>query len=274
MKRRGQQHRPAKTGPEFLRQALVDVEREFLGNLERKRRAITHDTTLGDAVEEAWITLLRTYLPARYCVAKAFAIDHQGKATDQLDCLIYDAHFTPALFGQDRHLYVPAEAVYATFEIKQFVTAAHLAAAAKKAKSVRALARTSAPIPWANGVNPPRRPFPIVAGLLAMRTKWRDGLGSRFLQQVEQWSSTEELDLVLTADAGFYDRFSKGSPRVVTGEGSLVRGLFRLLYALREKATVTAIEWDRYEAVLTAPARPAANGGLRRVVSRKDHPRG
>lgn len=263
MKRRRQQQRPAKTGPEFLRRALVDVEREFLGNLERKRRAITHDTTLGDAVEEAWITLLRTYLPARYCVAKAFAIDHQGKATDQLDCLIYDAHFTPALFGKDRHLYVPAEAVYATFEIKQFVTAAHLEAAAKKAKSVRALARTSAPIPWANGVNPPKRPFPIVAGLLAMRTKWRDGLGRRFLRQFERWSGTQELDLVLTADAGFCDRFSKRH-RVVTGEGSLVRGLFRLLYALREKATVTAIEWDRYEAVLTAPARPAARSRMPR----------
>jgi len=245
--------RPAKAGREFLRQALVDVEREFLATLERTRRRITHDPTLGDAVEEAWIALLRAYLPARYRVAKAFAIDHWGQATDQLDCLIYDAHFTPALFGKDRHLYVPAEAVYATFEIKQFVTAVHLEAAAKKAHSVRALARTSAPIPWANGINPPKRPFPILAGLLAMRATWKDGLGDSFLRQFERWCGQEQLDLVLTADTGFCDRFSKGgSPRVVEGDGALIRGLFRLLGALRDRATVTAIDWVEYEAVLGA----------------------
>ena len=241
-------------GREFLRQALVDVEREFLDNLERKRRAISHDTALGDAVEDAWIALLRTYLPVRYCVAKAFAIDHKGRATDQLDCLIYDAHFTPALFGKDRHLYVPAEAVYATFEIKQFVTAGHLAAASKKAKSLRALARTSAPIPWANGVNPPKQPFPILAGLLAMGATWRDGLGDSFLKQFGRWSGQEELDLVLTANTGSCDRFSKSrSPRVEKGEGALIRGLFRFLSALRDKATVVAIDWKQYEAVLGDP---------------------
>jgi len=146
----------------------------------------------------------------------------------------------PALFGKDRHLYVPAEAVYATFEIKQSVTAAHLKAAAEKARSVRALARTSAPIPWANGINPPRRPFPILSGLLAMTATWRDGLGDSFLRQFGRWSGPEELDLVLTANAGFCDRSSSDrSPRLIRGEGSLIRGLFRLLHALREKATVT-----------------------------------
>lgn len=264
MRRQVVQRRTVKGGRGFLREALVGVEQEFLASLKQTRRAITHDPTLGDAVEEAWISLLRKYLPNRYWVAKAFAIDHQGKATDQLDCLIYDAHFTPALFGKDRHLYVPAEAVYATFEIKQSVTAAHLKAAAEKARSVRALARTSAPIPWANGVNPPKRPFPILSGLLAMTATWRDGLGDSFLRQFGRWCGPEELDLVLTADAGFCDRSSSDrSPRVVRGEGSLIRGLFRLLHALREKATVTAIDWDQYEAVLSGPE-PAAARRTRR----------
>jgi hypothetical protein len=40
-------------------------------------------------------------------------------------------------------------------------------------------------------------------------------------------------------------------PRVVRGEGSLIRGLFRLLHALRQKATVTAIDWHQHEAVLS-----------------------
>lgn len=238
-------------GRAFLRRALIGVEQEFLATLMQTRRAITHDSTLGDAVEDAWTSLLRRYLPNRYCVAKAFAIDHQGRATEQLDCLIYDAHFTPSLFGRDHHLYVPAEAVYATFEIKQSVTAAHLQAAARKARSVRALKRTSAPIPWASGVNPPKPVLPIISGLLAMTASWEDGLGRAFLRQLERWSDQAELDFVLTAKAGFCDRFTTDrAPRVITGRGALIRGLFRLLEALREKATVTAIEWDRYEAAL------------------------
>lgn len=241
-------------GPDFLKTALIEVENEFRSHLQRKRKTITHDGTLGDAVEDDWIALLKQYLPARYCVAKAFAIDHQGNTTDQLDCLIYDAHFTPALFGKDRHLYVPAEAVYATFEIKQSVNAAHLRAAAKKAASIRRLARTSAPIPWANGVNPPKTPFPILAGLLAMDASWADGLGKTFLKQLSEWTGDEELDLVLTASAGFCDRFNASrTPMIVAGEGSLMRGLFRLLAALREKATVVAIDWDKYESVLRSP---------------------
>lgn len=242
----------SENGKSFLRSALIDVEKQFREDLKRKQTSITHDGTLGDAVEDDWIALLKKYLPARYCVAKAFAIDHEGQTTDQLDCLIYDAHFTPALFGTDRHLYVPAEAVYATFEIKQVVNSTNLKAAAKKAASLRKLKRTSAPIPWANGRNPPKEPFPILAGLLAMETHWIDGLGGKtFQKQLAKWTGQEEIDLVLTANAGFCDRFSKElSPRIVSGQGALIRGLFHLLVELREKATVVAIDWDKYEDVL------------------------
>ncbi len=246
----GKRPQPA-TGPDFLRKALIDVERRFLAVLEQKRLAINHNSTLGDAVEEEWIELLKEYLPARYRVAKAFAIDHEGNSTDQLDCLVYDAHFTPTLFGRERHRYVPAEAVYATFEVKQFVTTPNLRAAGKKAASIRRLARTSAPIPWMSGLNDPKPPFPILAGLLAMRADWRDGLGVAFSRQVRAHTEAEHLDLVLTASSGFYACSTKdGDARVVIGEGSLVRGLFHLLHLLREKATVTAIEWGAYDAVL------------------------
>lgn len=239
-------------GKAFLRERLIDVERQFRDELIHTQRSITHDPTMGDAVEDSWIALLRKYLPNRYCVAKAFAIDHEGKTTDQLDCLVYDAHFTPALFGKDRHLYVPAEAVYATFEIKQRVNAQHLKAAAVKAESMRSLRRTSAPIPWANGVNPPKEPFPILAGILAMDSEWKDGLGGVFERQLDRWKGNQQLDVVLTACSGFCDRFSNGPTTIAEGEGTLIRGLFRLLQALRDRATVTAIEWDRYESVLNS----------------------
>ena len=230
----------AQGGPEFLRGALLEVEAAFQERLRHTGRMVTHTVTLGDAVEQAWIDLLRAYLPARYQVAKAFAIDCEGRATEQLDCLIYDAHFTPALFGSGNHLYVPAEAVYATFEVKQTVNRTNLIAAATKAASVRRLRRTSAPVPWLSGVGPPKTPFPILGGLLAMDGKLRSGV-----------IGANELDLVLTAESGFYDRFNPdGSPTAGSGPGALIRGLFRLLAALRERATVVAVEWDKYEEVL------------------------
>ena len=242
--------RSIEDGKAFLRERLIDVEREFRDELQRARKSITHDPTMGDAVEDSWIALLGKYLPKRYCVAKAFAIDHEGKTTDQLDCLIYDAHFTPALFGKDRHLYVPAEAVYATFEIKQKVNAQYLKAAATKACSLRNLRRTSAPIPYVSGINPPKPPFAILAGLLAMDSEWKDGLGQRFESQVTRWTGNHHLDLVLTTSSGFWDCFDDVRVTKAQGEGSLIRGLFRLLEALRNRATVTAIEWNAYESAL------------------------
>jgi hypothetical protein len=234
----------------FLRNALISVEEEFQLTLKRNQTTITHDTALGDATEEAWINLLKEYLPARYCVNKAFAIDHLGNTTEQLDCLIYDSYFTPKLFGKDKHLYVPAEAVYATFEVKQVVSAQHLKQAAEKAASLRALVRTSASLPWLGGTNPPKPLFPIMAGLLALETDWVDGLGSTFLSNFNQWTGEQELDLVLTASSGFCDRFNLNSSlEIARGKGSLIRGLFRLLNALRAKASVAAIDWEAFEKI-------------------------
>jgi hypothetical protein len=242
--------RSRQDGKGFLRSALISVEEQFKVELRTIAQNVTHDGTLGDGVEDAWIRLLRKYLPERYCVDKAFAIDHEGHTTDQLDCVIYDSHFTPSLFGKDRHRYVPAEAVYATFEVKPSVNAQHLKAAATKAASVRKLLRTSAPIPWANGVNPPKKPFQIIGGLLAMKASWADGLGKTFKKQLVAWKADEELDLVLTASSGFSDRFATDHLTTAKGDGTLIQGLFRLLAALRDRATVTAIDWQRYESVL------------------------
>ncbi len=237
-------------GKAFLKERFVDVETAFVEELKRRQKAVTHSGTLGDATEDAWIDLLERYLPKRYRVAKAFAVDHLGHTTDQLDCLIFDAHFTPALFGKDNHLYVPAEAVYATFEIKPNVDAGQLKAAGDKVASLRALKRTSAPLESAFGKNAAREPLPIIGGLLGMNASGKAGLGKPFLAQFNALAGDKQLDLVLTAESGFCDRLeSANAPVIVNGPGALVRGLFRLLQALRAKASVTAVEWEKYEAV-------------------------
>ncbi|MDP3993433.1 MAG: hypothetical protein Q8P75_00440 [bacterium] len=242
-----------KDGRSFLKDRFIDVEKFFVQQLRLNQKRITHDGALGDATEDVWIQLLQDYLPTRYRVAKAFAVDYLGNTTQQLDCLIYDAHFTPALFGKDNHLYVPAEAVYATFEIKQTINVQHLKNAGDKVASLRALHRTSAPLENATGVSEPKQLFPIMGGLLGMKASWKDGLGNTFLKQFNTLSGDRKLDLVLTASNGFCDHLvTTYTPTIVHGPGSLIRGLFRLLKALRAKATVAAVDWEKYESVFDA----------------------
>lgn len=239
-----------KDGKSYLRDTFIDIEKAFIEELKRAQKQVTHPGALGDAWEDAWIELLRKYLPTRYKVAKAFAVDHLGKTTEQLDCLIYDAHFTPALFGKDKHQYIPAEAVYATFEAKAEVTKEDLEYAGKKVMSLRALQRTSAPLTSHLGTNQAKPLLPIIGGLLTLKASWADGLGETFLKNFTNLSGDEKLDIVLTAENGICDHLQQDrDPEVITGEGALIRGLLRLLKALRDKATVPAVEWEKYEAV-------------------------
>ena len=83
-----------------------------------------------------------------------------------------------------------------------------------------------------------------------MNASWVDGLGEAFLARFNSLTGEKQLDLVLTAESGFCNRLElAGAPIIANGPGSLMRGLFRLLKALRAKATVSAIEWEKYEAV-------------------------
>lgn len=235
----------------FLRNALLSVEKKFRIDLAHKREINTHNPSLGDATEDAWLELLEEYLPTRYKVNKAFAVDHKGNVTEQLDCVIYDAHFTPKLFGEDKRLYVPVEAVYGTFEIKQEVDASHMLDAAKKIASLRKLVRTSAPLHGPKGPNEPKVPQPMIGGLLAMKASWSDGLGSTFLSHLKKYEGERQLDFVLSAESGFCDALDPAlSPTIISGSGALMRGLFRLIKALRDKNTVPAVDWERYEEVL------------------------
>lgn len=240
-------------GKKYLRDTFIDIEKAFIEELKRAQKQVTHSGALGDAWEDAWIELLRKYLPTRYKVAKAFAVDHLGKTTEQLDCLIYDAHFTPALFGKDKHQYIPAEAVYATFEAKASVTKEDLEYASKKVASLRALKRTSAPLTSHLGTNQAKPLLPIIGGLLTLNASWADGLGESFLENFKTLNGDEKLDLVLTAESGICDDLiPERDLEVIHGEGALIRGLLRLLIALRAKATVPAVEWEKYESVFGA----------------------
>jgi hypothetical protein len=70
--------------------------------------------------------MLNNYLPERYFVDNAFVLDCEGKLSDQIDVVIYDRQYSPFLFNQNFVKYIPAESVYAVFEVRQEIDLGNL----------------------------------------------------------------------------------------------------------------------------------------------------
>lgn len=148
-----------------LKELFGSMQQEMLANLQVNREFISHCGSMGDATEERWIKFLKTYLPDRYDVDKAIVIDAQGNVSDQIDIVIYDNLYTPFIFNKDGFKYVPAESVYAVFEVKQDLEG-NIKYAADKVESVRRLQRTSIDMVSSGRVSSARLLTKIVGGIL------------------------------------------------------------------------------------------------------------
>jgi hypothetical protein len=235
---------------EWLRRAFMGVQEKLVLDLKLASSSIGHAPTIGSVNEDHWISVLRAYLPKRYEVASGFVIDSLGGRSDQVDVVIYDKHFTPTLLDQQSHHYIPAEAVYAVFESKPHFDKDYLKYAGQKAASVRKLHRTSVSISHAGGKYPPKEPFPILAGIVAARSSWADGLGKSFTGNLPS-NGDEALNCGCALEHGAFDD-SDGSLNIVPRDGALVYFLFRLLSRLQSLGTVPAIDWSAYAKIIEA----------------------
>ena len=221
------------------------VEKHFCSELSVSKTQITHSGTQGAAIEDRWMELLRYYLPGRYTVARGFVVDSHGHVSNQIDCIVYDAFYTPSLYGEGDGKYIPAEAVYAVFESKPNAKEDHVKYADDKAKTVLSCRRTSSPIVDRGKPEKPRELFDIVSGLLAVNLGVSPNTAIRHLKK-------SSLDIILCADSKNRTPFyaDKFDGRVVTthnGQGALITGLIRLLGQLQSMGTVAPIDWKAYE---------------------------
>lgn len=240
-------------GPGFLREAFARVHRRLAFELMHAAETITHDGERGRSTENDWITILRSYLPRRYAVDGGIAVDSTGKTSDQLDVIIFDQQYTPALLETATIRLIPAEAIYAVFDAKPQINATTLGYASSKAASVRRLKRTSVPIPYAGGVYPAKPLFPIVGGILAEKVEWSGGFSQAFRDQVSLFATSPEtrVDCGCGLSHGAFDIFDE-SDQISLGrqDAGLVFFLFRLLNKLQSLGTVPAIDWNAYAALL------------------------
>lgn len=233
-----------------MRELFLDMQQEMLIRLNAIRKHVTHAPTKGDAVEQNWIHFLSTYLPNRYCVDTAFVVDHTGTRSDQIDLVIYDQQYSPFVFHHDGVKYIPAESVYAIFEIKQALNKSHIEYAAAKAESVRALKRTSIQIVHAGGTFKPRPLFDIVAGLITTSSDWDPTFGEPFQNATGALKPLQMLNIGCALDSGSFVLRQDGTIDTSTPEEALIFFFINLFTQLQNLGTVPAMDIDLYSRAL------------------------
>lgn len=207
-----------------------------------------HPTAKGDVKEYDWCTFLRRFLPTRYQVSKAFVIDARGAVSEQLDVVIHDRHYCPLFFEKGDSRYIPAESVYAVFDVKPKLDRETVHYAADKVASVRRLHRTNGEIVDRGLARSPREPFDILGGVIATEAGWNPPLGDAFEKALADSNAEGRLNLgVALKDASFEVTYSPNTSVERSPEGlSLVFFVLGLFRSLQRIGTVNVIDLDAY----------------------------
>jgi hypothetical protein len=231
-----------------LRKLFLGLQEQMIGSLTTTREAISHPGTKGEATENHWLAMLNQYLPKRYQADKAFVVDHKGRRSQQIDAVIYDRQYSPFFFNQDGAKYVPAESVYAAFEIKQEIGGDEIEYAGKKIASVRELVRSSAAIRHAGGTFKPKKPSPILGGVLALDSAWADAFGGAFKTSIKKLRRPTRIDLGCILKCGSF-RVEYGKTQrvhIASAETSLISFFLFTLGALQRMGTAPALDFEAY----------------------------
>jgi hypothetical protein len=211
-----------------LSEVFRRVQRQMLAQL-AVGRLFEHASSAGAATEQHWLELFHRYLPRRYRATPAFVIDSAGRRSRQIDIAIFDNLYSPLLFPHDSGVHVPAESVYAVFEVKPTISKQWIRDAAEKAASVRALHRTSL------------RPKRILAGLLATSSVWN---AKTFDANVRRALAACPLDIGCSLEHGAFELTR--TVRVSSADESLIFFVLRLIERLRAMGPAPAADMMEY----------------------------
>jgi hypothetical protein len=242
-----------KDGLHFLQNAFASDQACLVANLKSSDR-IAHSGDKGEVNEEHFIEFLTSYLPNRYTVKKAMIIDCEGNVSDSIDIVVFDRQYTPTLLDNNKHRYVPAEAVYAVFECKPTINKDYLEYTADKIQSVRKLKRTSVEIVHAGGKYPAKEHFDILGGILALQVDWVDCFGESFQKNHKTLIGKKRVDCGFAAEGASFDSIANPnnfSYSFGPKDNSLAYFAFRLLWKLQSLATVPAVDWMAYANTLS-----------------------
>ena len=245
---RSRRTRPIATIAEWA----AKLQERLVQDLQTGRAIHRHPTAVGDGAELRWAAALRTHLPQRYAVSRAFVIDSLGAQSEQIDVVIHDPFYSACLIDIEGGKYIPAESVYAVLEVKQSLTAGDVRYAGNKIASVRRLHRTSAQIiqPHLGGKSSTRAPFPILGGMLTLDARARTApFGKSLITALGMLQANERIDLGCVASVGSFEvSYPLGGPviRTSSAEASLMYFLLRLIARLQAISSAMPIDYDAY----------------------------
>lgn len=229
-----------------LTQMFIQLQRQMIASL--GVLDLDHGPTKGDYTELDWLTLFKSYLPKRYSADRAFVVDSFGLRSDAIDIVIFDNHFSPFLLHQNGVKFVPAESVYAVFEVKQVLNAQNITYAASKAASVRRLKRTSVSINNAGRVQAAKKHTNVVGGLLATRCGWAEsGAKKALTKSLSRAKGNFRIDLGCCLEFGSFSiPPGQSNPKLSSKDMALMTFFFDLLNRLQFSGTVPALSIPAY----------------------------
>ncbi|GGN27583.1 MULTISPECIES: DUF6602 domain-containing protein [Marinomonas] len=229
-----------------LSELLENLHTDVQHKLSTVRKSFKHSVVKGDGAENVWVDLFNQYLPERYCASRAFVVDSNNQFSEQIDVVIYDRQYSPFIFHYAEQLIIPAESVYAVFEVKQTLSKEHIEAARKKVASVRRLHVTSLPIPHAGGVYAAKPPIEIIGGLLALENEQK--MSETLNRNLEQQKEDKGLLNIGCAadDCFFFYEKNRHEMTVKQHSKATTAFLFELLSQLQSCGTVPMIDIHAY----------------------------
>lgn len=227
---------------------LLYRKQQILEAILASSSSLEHPVSNGDNSEKAWEKFLIDILSKKYQIAKGKAIDSNGKTSEQIDLIIYDALYSPLIFiSEGGEKYIPAESIYATIEVKPTLTKEYLEYANKKIKSVKDLFRTSRGMTVA-GKRVPLRDVTNILGIILTKT-------SSIAKKETLYQHFKEYDNInfgcaLDSFTFYCDRDNETADSLnvnYTGKEETLIGLFFHLYNdLHKIGTVAAIDIRKY----------------------------
>jgi hypothetical protein len=247
-----------------LKTILIEHQKTFLARLAESRSVLYHPGAKGSASEVDWSAALGEFLPKRYQVSSAFVIDAHGAQSDQIDVVVYDRHFCPLFFERGGERLIPAESVFAVFEVRQELDRENILYAAEKVASVRKLHRTDGRIVDRGQVRDPRGAFEIIGGLLALESRWTTPFGDPLRSALADSPTEGRLDYGCSLrDGSFQAAYpAEGGMTLEASEpeAALMFFLLRLYRSLQAIGSPMVIDLAEYGRSLEALAEGGSGG--------------
>jgi hypothetical protein len=233
-----------------LRAGFESRQRALVEDLNVTANFTSHGTTIGDAHEADWVAMLRSWLPNRYGVGPIFAVDANGRQSQQIDVGIYDRHYAPSWFETKRGVqFVPAESVYAVFEVKPEINKTYADYTGDKIASVRALHRTNGSFRYLGGVSEDQdlTTKPILGGILTVRSGWVDMEGKAAVKALTGLDDLRGIDLGIALDSLSFDISREDKVEFSEPGLQLIFFAMRLFERLQGIGTAVAVKISEYE---------------------------